>query len=1477
MEAETCLTGSQSNSPNFNQILIQGNCFDRNVNLLIDTGASVSLVATRLVYMLKLTHKIEPTNKIISGIGKKLVPVRGQINMPVRLGNTETNHAFLICDNVDNDFLIGMDMIKKCGMIIDTPNKNIILPNRNIIPFFKKPGSLPKRLKVRCHKTINLPPNSETFIQGKLPLCNPTQDYEGSIEPYKKLTDTSGIFVTGTLSYSKKQTVPIHCINPTPFNVTIYKNQLVAFMEPIETLKMPHNIRHVNETCNYGTPANIPRLATACTVEETKTQGKWDNPDELINQLRIDTIDIPDSDKQKLKKLVTEYSHCFSRNQYDLGCASFYEARLKLKPDYTPKWVPSRQPSYKTLPYLNEEIANLEKAGQISPCRYSLFNSALFAVPKSSGKGYRYVLDARAINSQIVRDSYELPKIRNILDKITECKYWSSFDLTSSFTQIGLEENSRHITAFSHNGKRYMFNRMIQGQTNSSAEFSRCLTHLFETIPFEDCLLIYIDDMLLSSNSISEHLQRLEIILQRLEWGNLKLSPRKTHLFQKEVKFVGHKLSRNGLTIDENKVKAITQLPAPTNVKQTQKLLGMINYHKQFIPKLAETASPLYNLLRKDTPFIWDENCTKSFETIKKALTSAPVLGFVDYTDRYQSYHVTVDSSKLGHGAVLTQWDGNKRRIISYFSKSVPKHMQKLGATKLETLGLLAALKHWRVYLHGTKFKVFTDCSALLNLETIFSRGNAYMQRRLAELGGYQFTVHHLSGNSEEIKIADYLSRYGPFTAKLKHTATQTERETIKIKTIDTEPAGTNQSWLSTDTLTTETSVTNLNIEKLANVEVDTSKIDTDKIEKIDNIFRLNTKDLSKPVTLEEVRESYANDLILLEIKNWVLKNKKPDTINPASSHEETYHFWKNFELLTVKDGILYITRHDTDTLDENKVIVLPHTLIQRVLYTYHNSQTSCHAGTDNSYIQCSKKFYFYKMKREFELWVKACLICNKAKQTKAFKRAPLKPIIYHHFGQAISIDHTECSKKPTPRGTIALLVITDIFTSYIVCVPVKSMKTEETIKHVIEQWILKFGVPNCIHHDLATDFTSKLFKSIMSVFSIQDKPGTSFHSQTQGKVEAQNKRINVCFRACLSDKDFTKYDLYAKYIVFALNNLKSTRTGFSPNFLVFGRNLTLPRDLFIEDDRLETLVKQGENSGNTIQAHAYELYNRIRETTRRVAKTTKQRASYMATQYDKRVRGPFFETNDYCFILVNVPSHKYSFKWKGPFKIVKKINNWNYIIDMNGKRQIVNISKMKEYSQNKYSKVPDTNKQTQTLISNTDRYGNLTNNCDKTVTDDDDDDDGELIISLPQTDTDTADKTCTETNNEPLHNEDETLQHEDENLTLSSGRSTPVDFGNLFDSDDDQEALLDANLSPSRNNDTPLLPQIDEHGRNVGVNINLPSRNISRTSNTLELQSSGSRTDTNYNLRPNPKQSEKGKTSVFKRMKSLGKPKTRK
>ena len=477
------------------------------------------------------------------------------------------------------------------------------------------------------------------------------------------------------------------------------------------------------------------------------------------------------------------------------------------------------------------------------------------------------------------------------------------------------------------------------------------------------------------------------------------------------------------------------------------------------------------------------------------------------------------------------------------------------------------------------------------------------------------------------------------------------------------------------------------------------------------------------------------------------------------------------------------------------------------------------------------------------------------------------------------------------------------MYTGYLVCVPVTSTNTEVTIKKIIEHWILKFGIPTCCHHDLGSGFTSKLFKAILKVFGIKDLPGTSFHSQTQGKVESQNRRLNMCFRASLSDKDFRNYDLYAKYIVFALNCLRSSRTGYSANFLVFSRELTMPRDLFINNDnRLETL--KTEEDPLTIQQHAYNLYNQVRDITRRVRDNTKRRAMYMSMQYNKHIKGPFFEKGQYCLVLVNVPKHKYSEKWSGPYLITEKINDWNYIIALNGNEKVINISKMKPYKINKYSKLPESQKrnpastvEAKNPVTNKSTLSTSTNT--PRARDDSDSDDGLIIYfpTDPKTGTNGATNGTSDIGNNVTNAADHEITNNDGNRDVTNnvtndntGLAVPVALpsGNsgtpepsvvetprspaIESEADDNEAFFDANSSPSRgrlevSDETPtssnksprnvLLPDIDRHGKKKGVRITTPAQDLSRSTNVSDLRSTsstGSRSSIRSGLRDLPK-----------------------
>ena len=791
--------------PSFNQIIIRGTCVNTPSNLLIDTGASVSLVNTKLIEQIGMMGEISPTNITIAGLDNVIVPTKGEINLPIKFGNTMFNHNFVVCNELEHEFLIGMDILSDQKIKIDVPNK-ILVTSQGQEKFLSKPISLEKRLKIRCFKTKVIPANSGGYIMGKIPINKPNSNFEGVIEPRMNLAEKKGIIIAGTLSYTDKNLVPIHYINVMPYDVTIYRNQLIAFIEPFEKFNGVHSVRRVKtENSYYDSSIDLPRLPDAEPESVTKKNGKWDNPQLLFDKLKLDDLDLPEDTKQQLKDLIAEFSHRFSRNRFDLGKASFYEANIKLNRNFTPKWVPVREIPYKLQKSMSEEIQNMEKAGLIEKTQFSLWNSAVMIVLKKDGKSPRFVQDCRALNTQCLQDNYQITNISTILDQMTDCNYLSSLDFTSSFNQLGLENSSRPLTSFCHNGDRYQWTRLVQGHKSSTSQFSRCISQLFSPsrVPFGShpsgshpsgshhlgsSLLVYVDDMLLGSRTAHDHLNRLRFILERLSWANLKLSPDKSKIMRREASFIGHVISRDGIRIEDSKIKAVQSLPPPNSLKKVQQFLGFANWQRSFIKGFATMAAPLYDMLRKGKQYDWTPECQKSFENIKSALTRRQTMALPDISDPHKSYEVTIDSSKRGQGATLTQLIDGKRRVISYWSRAVPKHQQKYGATRLEFLCLYGAIQHWRRYLQGTEFTVITDCIALKNIDTIFSNENSYMHRRLANLAPFSFKILYAPGKSKTMIPADFLSRYAYETTS-KEAATQTSsntrRETVLMLSDD--------------------------------------------------------------------------------------------------------------------------------------------------------------------------------------------------------------------------------------------------------------------------------------------------------------------------------------------------------------------------------------------------------------------------------------------------------------------------------------------------------------------------------------------------------------------------------------------------------------------------------------------------------------------------------------------------------------------
>ena len=536
---------------------------------------------------------------------------------------------------------------------------------------------------------------------------------------------------------------------------------------------------------------------------------------------------------------------------------------------------------------------------------------------------------------------------------------------------------------------------------------------------------------------------------------------------------------------------------------------------------------------------------------LKNAITNAPVLGIANTNGQFE---VTVDASSKGFGGMLEERlpDGSLK-IIAYFSKSVPIHQRHWHASKLEFLAMHACLMHWRLYLQGAKrFKVFTDCKALLSFDKIFSKGSAAMQRKISDLAGMDMEIIHISGESNT--VSDALSR-------LNHS-----------------PETTNK-FTQTDCLE----------KPVINKIVQTNQPDH------------TSKEFFGQLNMALIAQEQKQDVLLSELRQWLDKGKKPTAIQEVNSPNALLYYWKKFDNFLVENDVIYFKwsakkrKSDLAAPIVRQLIVVPQTLIEKVIKMYHGGIQSCHTGIENSLNLCRHKFWFYNQRQEFEYYVKSCTKCHEAKQPQKFVKAPLRPVIFKEFNQGVSIDHIVVSQDHvTARGNRYILTITCLFTGYLVACPVKTQTTGETIRMFLQHWTSIFGWPLAIIHDNHKGFTSDLFSAMTTVFDIDDRHTSKYYSQSNGKCESQNKRIGVALRTSLNNDQLDEWDVWLKYVVFTLNSLKSSRTGYSSNFLVFGRHLRAPRDLWLEQAQKDLKPDPYTNIDNLRKKYAYDLHKQI-------------------------------------------------------------------------------------------------------------------------------------------------------------------------------------------------------------------------------------------------------------------------------------------
>lgn len=407
------------------------------------------------------------------------------------------------------------------------------------------------------------------------------------------------------------------------------------------------------------------------------------------------------------------------------------------------------------------ELDRMLAQGIVVPSK-SPVASPVVPVEKPDGS-VRLCLDSRLLNDITVKDKFPVPNIGHILARIQHTKYLCSVDLSKAFWQVPLNGNKRQgqmasaqeLTAFIVSGRGlFHFKVMPFGLCNSPATQCRLMTTVLGH-DLEPHVFCYMDDIILLGKDVDHMMELIRKVAHRLREANLSINFEKCKFFAKQLKFLGYVLSEAGLQADPGKLSTMKEFSTPKNLKGVRRFLGMTGYYRRLIRDYSGIAAPLTNLLKQASGrLIWSEEAEKSFQALKTAMMSAPVVANPDFS---KEFHLQCDASDVSAAAALGQYQGETEVIIAYYSHKWTGTEATWGATEREGACVLYAIKHFRGYLWGRSFKVITDAQALTHLRTVKTDGSSRLARWALELNQYSMTVKHRSGRLSV--VPDALSR----------------------------------------------------------------------------------------------------------------------------------------------------------------------------------------------------------------------------------------------------------------------------------------------------------------------------------------------------------------------------------------------------------------------------------------------------------------------------------------------------------------------------------------------------------------------------------------------------------------------------------------------------------------------------------------------------------------------------------------------
>ena len=1249
---------------------------------LLDTGCERSLVPRKLVP----TANLRPTDVNVYAVNGTKIPLLGSTQLCFTLQGIPLKANLLVTDAVE-ELMLGIDWLTENGCQWLFDQGVIIIRGRHIRLRSRPSHVLVRRVYVREDTLV--PPGVEAHIPVNMTwssLRAPKADW--LIEP-KKLRP--GVFVSRTLLPGDRNLSVVRVVNSSNYPCKIKSGRLLGDAEPAVAEKALGVQAGTREpVLNRPEPA-VPALnrpepvVTVVPVDPDRSVcASAVGVDHL--KVVIDSLpdDLSDAERDIAMGFIREHADVFSSNEFDIGRTFLIPHKIDTENNRPFRQQLRRHPLIHEQ-YIDDTVNNMLQHDIIEPAASPWASNVVLA--KKGDGSLRFCVDYRQLNELTYKDCYPLPRISACLDALGGSSYFSTLDLRSGFWQTALDPHDADKTAFVTRRGQFRFKVLSFGLANAPSLFQRIMDLVLAGLSWE-CCLVYVDDIIVFAKTFEQHATRLTMVFKRLQDAGLKLRPDKCKLFQRRVAFLGCIVSKNGIEPNPEKVKTITEWPVPKNAAEVHSFVGLCSYYRGFIKDLSIIAAPLFSLTKKRVPFRWDEQCQGAFDLLKERLITAPVLA---PPQDGGGYILDVDACDYGIGAVLQQPQDGGLRVVGYASKTLSPAERVYCTTRKEQLAVVYGLKQFRAYILGHKTVVRSDHAAL-----------SYLKRAKEPVGQQARWLDYIEQFNLEIQYrrgathinADILSRR-PCEAQGapcrqcsgRRIQEMTDDDLVQSRAVVTRQQARMKATLPpavepvfepvvpvVEPVLVPVTVPALNrSEPVAEPVLNRSEpVDEAVVEP--ELAITGLADVNAEWSTEWLSARQKADPVVSVIHQWLsTRDSCPARDEVMSLSPELKTYLSQWDSLVLINDVAYrkFERPEGGVLFYQ--LIAPKALRTQLLELIHSGAAG-HFANKKTCEHVQRRAYWATWRSDTERFCRNCGPCNQFKRGKVPKQGLLQDMRVGAPMERVQVDLT--GPHPPANGYTYICTCICAFTKYVVAWPIRDKKATTVAKGLVEHVIIPLGTPYMILTDNGKEFENELWHEICRILGITKQRTTTYHPACNGAIERWHRSMNALLGKTVEvhQKDWPQR---LPYVVSAYNGSVHESTGFTPNFLMFGRELNVAVDLTMGNP------SGPPQSVNDYAAHLTGLmadaYEDVRVQLGRSAERQKQ-------YYDFSAKPREFKAGDLVWLYSPRAFQNRTPKWSrcysGPWEVVRRVNAVNYAVRRSPRSAVVmvHVNKLKAY-----------------------------------------------------------------------------------------------------------------------------------------------------------------------------------------------------